>query len=78
MYDLSQGFYSANMKAALFLRAERLSDGQRTYRLAEGKPLPTSHGEDLYGQIFGGSERVATEVDLHLLRPPPLVEFTNS
>lgn len=54
MYDLSHGFYSRNMKDALFLRAERLSDGQRTYRLSEGEPLPTSHGEDLYRRIFGG------------------------
>jgi MutS domain V len=52
MYDLSHGFYSGNLKSALFLRAERLSDGERTYRLSEGEPLPTSHGEDLYRRIF--------------------------
>jgi len=52
MYDLAHGFYNANMHTALFLRAERLADGQRTFRLAEGEPLPTSHGEDLYRQIF--------------------------
>jgi MutS domain V len=52
MYNLSHGFYSANLKSALFLRAERLSDGERTYRLSEGEPLPTSHGEDLYRRIF--------------------------
>jgi DNA mismatch repair ATPase MutS len=53
MYDLSHGFYSADLKNAVFLRAERLSDGERTYRLSEGEPLPTSHGEDLYRRIFG-------------------------
>lgn len=59
MYDLSHGFYSASIRTALFLRAERLSDGQRTYRLSEGEPLPTSHGEDLYRRIFRDSEGVA-------------------
>jgi hypothetical protein len=53
MFDLAQGFYPARMDTALFLRAERLADGQRTFRLVEGEPLPTSYGEDLYGRIFG-------------------------
>ena len=53
MFDLAQGFYLAEMDAALFLRAERLADGMRTFRLAEGEPLPTSYGEDLYRRIFG-------------------------
>jgi DNA mismatch repair ATPase MutS len=53
MFDLAQGFYLAKMDAALFLRAERLADGQRTFRLVEGEPLPTSYGEDLYKRIFG-------------------------
>ena len=52
MYDLTYGFYSLNLTDALFLRAERLPDGQRTFRVSEGEPLPTSHGEDLYNQIF--------------------------
>jgi hypothetical protein len=53
LFDLAQGFYLAKMDAALFLRAERLVDGRRTFRLVEGKPLPTSYGEDLYRRIFG-------------------------
>lgn len=53
MFDLAHGFYLARMGGALFLRAERLPDGQRTFRLLEGEPLPTSYGEDLYGRIFG-------------------------
>jgi hypothetical protein len=40
-------------ETALFLRAERQADGARTFRLAEGEPLPTSHGEDVYRRIFG-------------------------
>ena len=53
LFDLAQGFYLAKMDAALFLRAERLTDGRRTFRLVEGEPLPTSYGEDLYRRIFG-------------------------
>jgi DNA mismatch repair ATPase MutS len=39
-------------KDALFLRAERTPDGRRTFQLVEGKPLPTSFGEDLFRSIF--------------------------
>jgi len=53
LFDLAQGFYLAKMDAALFLRAERLADGRRTFRLVEDEPLPTSYGEDLYRRIFG-------------------------
>ncbi len=53
LFDLAQGFYRAKMGTASFLRAERLADGRRTFRLVEGEPLPTSHGEDLYRRIFG-------------------------
>jgi len=53
MFDLAQSLYRARMERALFLRAERLADGRRTFRLVEGEPLPTSHGEDLYRRIFG-------------------------
>ncbi|MBI5244666.1 MAG: DNA mismatch repair protein MutS [Elusimicrobia bacterium] len=53
LFNLAQRFYLAKMDAALFLRAERLADGRRTFRLVEGEPLPTSFGEDLYRRIFG-------------------------
>lgn len=52
LFVLAEGFYHAGMGKALFLRAERLEDGHRTFRLLEGEPLPTSFGEDLYRQIF--------------------------
>jgi hypothetical protein len=53
LFDLAQGLHLAKMDTALFLRAERLTDGRRTFRLVEGEPLPTSYGEDLYRRIFG-------------------------
>ena len=40
-------------ETALFLRPERRENGERTFRLLAGEPLPTSYGPDLYGQIFG-------------------------
>ena len=52
LFDLANGLHLRRMAAALFLRAERRSDGQRTFRIVEGAPLPTSHGEDLYRRIF--------------------------
>jgi MutS domain V len=52
LFALADGFQREGLHSALFLRAERLSNGRRTFRLLEGKPLPTSHGEDLYRRIF--------------------------
>lgn len=53
LFELAYSFHSAGIHNALFLRAERLADGTRTFRLTEGEPLPTSYGEDLYNKIFG-------------------------
>ena len=55
MFDLAHGFYEQGLETALFLRADRGSDGARSFRLAEGSPLPTSYGEDSYRKIFGRS-----------------------
>lgn len=52
MFDLAASFHAEKLAGALFLRAERLPDGERTFRLCEGEPLPTSHGEDLYRIVF--------------------------
>lgn len=43
---------SLSRNDALFLRAERLPDGTRTFRLKEAEPRKTSHGEDLYRAIL--------------------------
>lgn len=52
MFDLAHSFYLKGASDACFLRAERGEDGQRTYRVVPGEPLPTSYGEDLYQRIF--------------------------
>lgn len=55
-YELAGGFYEKAIPNALFLRAERLPDGTRTFKLLEAEPLPTSFGKDLYYKVFGDSK----------------------
>jgi len=55
LFDLAQNLYLQRLDTALFLRAERQPDGQRTFRLVEGEPLPTSYGADSYKRIFGAA-----------------------
>jgi len=67
LFDLAQGFHRTNPDPALFLRAERLPDGRRTFQLIEGAPLPTSYGADLYRRIFepapGAADAARSEVN---------------
>jgi hypothetical protein len=51
-YDLADGFFRKELAGALFLRAGRTPDGQRTYRMDEGSPQPTSHAQDVYARVF--------------------------
>jgi hypothetical protein len=53
LFELARSFTGEGPGRALFLRAERLPDGTRTYRIRVGEPLATSHGEDVYRQVFG-------------------------
>jgi hypothetical protein len=53
MFDLASGFHRQGLDTALFLRAERGTNGARPFRISEGEPLPTSYGEDSYRKIFG-------------------------
>lgn len=52
LYEFASSFYDQKMDNAIFLRAERQTDGKRTFKLIEGQPLPTSYGTDLYQSIF--------------------------
>jgi DNA mismatch repair ATPase MutS len=63
MYDLAHSLHAQQPADALFLRAERQPDGQRTFRLTEGEPLPTSYGQDSYQRIFGTTESAPTTAD---------------
>ena len=64
LYDLAESCYRDNAGKALFLRAQREPDGSRTFRLAEGEPLPTSYGEDLFRKVLGpANEEAPSEED---------------
>lgn len=61
LYELADHLRRERSDRALFLRAERGVDGQRTFELVEGDPLPTSYGQDLYRRIF--ADDATDEVD---------------
>jgi len=52
LYELARGIFAEARGDALFLRAERLPDSTRTFRVVPGEPLDTSHGEDVYYAVF--------------------------
>jgi len=54
LYEFTRSFNGDNI---LFLRAERLPDGERTFRLKEADPLKTSYSVDLYYRIFGTEQQ---------------------
>jgi hypothetical protein len=68
LFDLAERIYREDAERALFLRAERLSDGMRTFRLIPGEPLPTSFGRDLYRRIFGLESPSVPEAPLNARR----------
>lgn len=51
-YDFAKSCYDDPPAPALFLRAERMADGSRSYRLIKAPPLETSYGRDLYREVF--------------------------
>lgn len=71
LYDLAHNPYLHQQGTALFLRAQRHDDGQRTFRLVEGAPLPTSYGKDLYKQIFGS---ISQQPDIATTSSNPALE----
>jgi DNA mismatch repair ATPase MutS len=53
LYEFAHNLYERRMENALFLRAERKDNGERTFKMIEGEPLQTSFGADVYYNIFG-------------------------
>ena len=68
MYALAKGLADQREDTAVFLRAGRLDDGRRPYQLKAGMPQTTSHGRDLYDQVFG-TESVLTSAPPAIERP---------
>lgn len=52
LYELAHNLEVKMGSKAMFLRAERNDEQQRTFKLKTGAPLPTSYGMDLYDKIF--------------------------
>jgi len=52
LYEFARSMYASNMTNAIFLRAERRTDGTRTFRVIEDEPLQTSYGKDVYDAVF--------------------------
>ncbi len=52
-YELAARLRDERPLPTTFLRAQRGEGGQRPFRLLEGEPLRTSHGQDLYERVFG-------------------------
>jgi DNA mismatch repair ATPase MutS len=61
LFDLADDLYRHLSSQALFLRAERLDDGRRTFRLLQGAPLPTSYGQDVFLRIFAADAQFVPE-----------------
>lgn len=52
MYELARHFLEQHQSAYLFLRAAREQNGERSFKVLPGEPLPTSFGGDLYHDLF--------------------------
>jgi len=61
LYELAHRFHRHHADSTLFLRADRGNDGQRSFRITEGAPLPTSYGEDLYRETFASADTPAPD-----------------
>lgn len=53
LFEFANGYFGQHLSDVTFLRAERLKNGTRTFRIMPGKPLESGFGEDLYQKIFG-------------------------
>lgn len=53
LLDLAEGLATSGRPGTRFLRAERRPDGTRTFRIVPGEPEGSSHGIDVYRQVFG-------------------------
>jgi len=58
LFEFSNSFYKNNLADAIFLRAERYNDGDRSFIIKEGQPIQTSYGEDLYNSIIQETNNV--------------------
>ena len=56
----------------LFLRAQRLEGGGRTYQILPGEPMITAYGEDIYNEVFLGKPlEISVPAKTAPVSPPP-------
>jgi DNA mismatch repair ATPase MutS len=48
--------YIGSPQNPIFLRAERLEDGTRTFKVLQAEPIPTSFGYDIFLRVFGKTD----------------------
>jgi DNA mismatch repair ATPase MutS len=53
LFEFANNFHEQHLPTVAFLRAERLEDGKRSFRIIPGDPLKTGFGEDVYQAVFG-------------------------
>lgn len=72
LFDFAHRLREENRDDILFLRAHRGEDGGRDFTLAEGEPLSTSFGWDVYRRVFGevGDPRPADRMSLTAFEEP--------
>ncbi len=56
LYEFAAQLRRDQDPSVLCLRAERLENGTRTFKIVVGEPLETSYGRDLYERVFTGEE----------------------
>ncbi len=61
LFEFAHRYYREKTVAVKFLRAERLADGRRPFKLVEAPPLETSYGADLYNSLFDEKQATAIE-----------------
>lgn len=54
-YEFARAWRDQNRADTLFLRAERLADGSRTFRLLPAEPLDTSFADDVFRRVFASA-----------------------
>ncbi|MGW4636730.1 MutS-related protein [Nocardia sp. NPDC004415] len=52
LFEFARRRHDDDRPGDLFLRAGRLPDGRRTFRLVPGAPEPSSHAEEIFRQVF--------------------------
>jgi DNA mismatch repair ATPase MutS len=70
-YEFAHSMCRQDPDSTMSLRAERLADGTRTFRLIESEPLQTSYGKDLYNNIFGAGSQAGALDEMDLVKPGP-------